>query len=719
MIDERRRSSDQRRSDHADAAPACHPPRPAADIRSAAAMIDLRILATAVLLGLLLWTLAYQVPTRLDLAVGGDSASQRREDDQPFLHSVHASEPAAPGRYDWWNLDPGYTYRWTTNDTRLNVPGIGGGRWIVTLLVSSGRPDGTPAISTWQTADRTLPPLTISANPRLYHVLAPADGAGNLWVRMDTQAYEPPDDERILGFVLQDVSIAPADAGFRSPAPAQLGWLAATLVLIYPLARWLGLSLRWAGLLTLAFTTLTAILLVTNRFALTLFTPALAGLALGCWGIALVGHVGVRLLNGGWARDNPQARLHGRHAKTVLALFLLAFALRLGGMLHPHARFSDHRLNANNLLEVGLGIIYFTEGLPADASGGQAPYPPGMYLLVAPVQLFVAPDIDGRVFAVQSGVAFLDSLVVVLLWGMLRNAGLGQRSAVMGAALYLVPAPIMASFSVGEYANIGGQVLALPAIGLLAWNCATLARVDEPPGRATRGYQHLRLWVPLLCVGLLGHLGVTLSLGMFLLSAWGLGVIERVYRRGPATPDERSVALGAITTGGILAASSVGIIYYSAPTFTALVIERVAGAAGGSGASESPLLPTIGATLQDVFAPYHRLTPVLVAAGLAGLIILGNRRVPASRARGLVVTLAAWWLGTLIALGLPLITGASRGVRWPHFLYPALCLGAGCIFAALWRRGRAGRLIALCGLLTPISYGLVVWIEQIRDYLHS
>jgi hypothetical protein len=87
--------------------------------------------------------------------------------------------------------------------------------------------------------------------------------------------------------------------------------------------------------------------------------------------------------------------------------------------------------------------------------------------------------------------------------------------------------------------------------------------------------------------------------------------------------------------------------------------------------------------------------------------------------RGLAALLTAWWPGTLLAVvGLPLLMGASQGIRWPHFLYPALCLGAGPVLAALWRRGLAGQLVAITMLLTTLSYGLSVWIIQIRDYLH-
>ena len=83
---------------------------------------------------------------------------------------------------------------------------------------------------------------------------------------------------------------------------------------------------------------------------------------------------------------------------------------------------------------------------------------------------------------------------------------------------------------------------------------------------------------------------------------------------------------------------------------------------------------------------------------------------------GLGMLLLAWWGGTLLSLGLLLF--ANQGVRWQSFLYPALCLGAGPALAALWPRGRAGRVV-VTGLVAFLAwYGLAFWIVQIRDYLH-
>lgn len=686
---------------------------------------DLHGLTMILSISLLCWTLAYQMAPHYHLAIGGHALTHRREDDAPFLHGFHASEPAQPGRFDWWNMPPGYAYRWTRSTATILLPGIGGGRWHLSLFASSGRCDGqTPAISRWQAGTTSLPPLWIEAAPRVYQILIDADTAGDLRLQMDTEPYVIDSDPRQLGFVLRDVRVAPLMSGMRQPAWGQLGWLLLTLTLVYALVRWLALALRPAFGLSMGLVLLVALLLVWYRLALTLLTPALAVLAVSCWALALGAYIAYRMFwypRTQWPR--PRHFRQTAYAK-VLALVLLAFALRMGGMLHPHALFSDHRFNANRLLEVSLGIVYMTAGLPARAGGGDAPYPPATYLVLAPLQLFTASDIDSRVLTVQSGVALLDSLVIALLWLLLRQAGLGRRSALFGASLYVLPAPLMGSFSVGEYANIGGQALALPAIALLAWRSSSWRQWSTPLRDSTvYGYERLHWWLPLLTIGLLSHMGIMLSLVMLLGCVCGVEVLAWARRLWTHEDNGHCFSLKTFIWGGLLAGLFVLVFYYSAPPFVPFFLQRLLGTLATSSttavAQTTAYVPSLAELIRALIAPYQRLTPLLGVSGLVGVLLLGQRRHTHSHTHGLYVLLVAWWLSTVLAaVGLPWLAGASQGVRWPHFLYPALCLGAGPTLALFWRRGLAGRLVALTCLLVVISYGLQIWITQIRDYMH-
>jgi hypothetical protein len=78
--------------------------------------------------------------------------------------------------------------------------------------------------------------------------------------------------------------------------------------------------------------------------------------------------------------------------------------------------------------------------------------------------------------------------------------------------------------------------------------------------------------------------------------------------------------------------------------------------------------------------------------------------------RSLRLLLVAWWGGTLLSLGPLLFT--NQTVRWSVFLYPALCLSAGPLFARLWRRGSAGRLVTAPALAFLIWSGCAFWSHQ-------
>ncbi len=656
---------------------------------------DLRALSLLLLLALIAWMLAYQVPLQLDLAIGGDNLSQRREDDRPFLSNFHGSEPADrehPAWPDWTAQGP--AYRWARAESSMRFPGIGGGPWQLALRASSGRPDGSPISSSWSINGQTLPPITITARERVYHLIAPADAAGNLELTMRSPAYQAAGDPRELGFVLREVNLRPATSGWQAPAWPQLGWLALSLALSYGLAR--GLALRRPAALALAgLVALAALLsLALARPALTLFTPTLAALLLACVPLALLLWAGsLRLRQAHPATRNlPQAMVGA-----AVALVVLAFVLRLGGMLHPHAMFSDHRFNANNLFRFSLGQVYFTAGLPDEAGGGQAPYPPGLYLLLLPAQLVFSTDMEGRVLLVQAGTALLDALVVALIALMIWQAGLGRRAALLGAACYLLPPPMMASFSVGEYANLGGQVLALPAIALAAaWG-------------AGGGYSFNRriLLLFALIAGLLGHFGVAISLGMF-------GVALLLVDLGAMISGQRRRQLDLVVTLGLGAAALAiaALIYYTAPTFVPIFAERLGGTGGENGAAGTAAGDILAGLSQALLTPGSRIAPLLVSAAAAGTVLLWHRR----RQNGLLRVLLAWWLSILLAQALLLI--ASQGLRWQHFLYPALCLGAGPLLAALWRRGRAGQLAAFLIPAWLFAYGMSLWVARIRDYVH-
>jgi len=646
--------------------------------------------------GLLLWTLAYQAPYTYRLDLGGNLQTGRRYDDAPFLDNFNDPEPnPIPDRATM-------LFRWSRADSTIVFPGIGGGRWLARVRATTGsRPE--PVVSQWDDGSRTY---TIAANkaPRDYEIVVEADSTGDLKLHVATPPLTPAGDPRILGLVLVRLVVEPVGSG-RAPAPRQLALLALALALIYALLRRFALARRPALAVGLALAALAALLLARERMALTLFTPLLPAILAGCYALGLVlDALGKNIYDLQLTIDDYSQASGNRQSQTVnlkspiIALVILAVALRLGGMLHPHAIFSDDGLNANNMIGFTSGQVYFTEGLPSESGGGQAPYPPGQYIMFAPAQLLIqtsANDITSLRLLLKIANAIWDSLVVGLVWYMLRRCGCGSRAALLGAALYVLPPPLLKSLSVGEFANVFGQGLALPLLALLAIRARELQRNIFSLVLAT-----------LFALALLGHLGVTISLtcllgclGLFWLTRW-----------------ETRRAFRVLLFAGLLAGALVALFYYTA--LWDVLISRVSNppSVGSGGAAPSI---THKLTQQVGYVYVYGIHTLALAPGLIGVALVA---LPSSRWRsrgappGLGMLLLAWWGGTLLSLGLLLF--ANQGVRWQSFLYPALCIGAGPALAALWPRGRAGRVV-VAGLVAFLAwYGLAFWVVQIRDYLH-
>ncbi|MCS6882156.1 MAG: hypothetical protein RMK84_00315 [Oscillochloridaceae bacterium] len=600
-----------------------------------------------------------------------------------------------PRGYIWWwealERTGGRPYRWMRPEAAIVLPGAGGGLHVVSLL-AAGSPVGTETV--WETGLGTPYTLTLPpGEPRRYHLLARSARTGDLRINMRSTSFVPPGDPRELSFILYEARQRSANGPPRAPAWPVLAWLTLSLTVIFILARDLGAGRRGALALAGGAALVAAWLLAFHRLALTVVAPHLGILALSCAALAVL----ALLLT------KPGA---GAAARPVIGLMVLAFALRMGGMLHPQALFSDLGLHANNLFKVTLGMVFFTTGLPGDAGGGQQPYPPGTYLLLLPGQLVAASDATRRLL-VQGGAALLDVLSISLIWALLGRAGFSRRARLLGAALYLLPTPALESFSIGEYANLGGQALALPLLAMLGLGLAGAQPSAERPlqGRA-RTMAALTVAVGL---GLLGHSGVTLSVGALIAAAWLFAWADRLRGRTPA------IALAKLTLASAIGLGAAILFFYSAPIFVEAIAERES---GGGGAPLPQVLWDTLAALAGLAPPQGarvRLPPLIGPLAVAGLALLLLRRDP--QAAPLRVLLAAWWAGVALSLGLLIVAG--QGVRWAIFLYPALCVSAGLLLDRLGRRGRGGQAVALATLILVLAVGMGAWIVQIRDYIHT
>ena len=639
----------------------------------------------ALLIGLLLWSLAYQTTPMPVLHVGGDPATHKRDYDAPFLIADGFND-SEPDKDNWWQEQP---YRWASDDATVLLPGLGGGRWAVSVLAGSGRPDGAAIESHWQLGDSAPLALRIEAQPRVYTIMGGAPD-GDLRLAMQTPRFTAPGDSRNLGLVVSRISAVSADGlRLRRPALSQLALLALLLFACYSLAHRLALPQRRAFLLALGGAATCAIMLAEHRLALTIWTPALTVLAAICYLLAV-------LLAPLLAAAARALGLHSTRGELGAAIGTTvgAFGLRMAGLLHPYARFSDLGFNIHNLDEVIRGDLFLYAGLPAEVGGGQAPYPPAQYLVLAPLRLLFSGDQQSG-WLIQGGNALLESCSAALIWLLLRRAGLGRRAALLGAALYAVIPPLLRSFSVGEFANIFGQSLLLPLLLFLVlgapyahrWPVALVGSV-------------------LLLVILLSHIGVLISALALLLAwlpLWWLG-----ERRAQTW---RLLAAGA--AAGLIALA----LFYS--SYTGLIEQRRAAAAvipvptAGEEAQSmlSRLFGKVPGELRSGFSLAKGISPLLASTGGLGLLWLWRRR-PAR----LDLALLAGWLGMLLSFAT--LLRSDQAVRWQAFLFPVLCLGAAPLLAAWARRGRMGVTLALLVLGYLTWLGVDLWAGQILTYLH-
>jgi hypothetical protein len=638
--------------------------------------------------GLVLWTLAYQAPYRYQIDIGGNQQTLRQHDDDPYLDNFNDPEP--PKLYTYTNHDK-IPLRWTRDRSTITLPGLGGQRWNVELKASSSRPDQSTVVSRW--SDGTIThSVTVDAQQRIYQFLARVNSAGDLILQFDTPPFETPTDPRTLGLVMFWL-IVDQGGGPQLPALRQLALLAMTLALVHLLLRRLAIAARIVLVLSIGLAAIAAALLIRERMALTLMTPRLPLIVGGSYALCLILEPIVeRLLPDENLPHAPRAR--SRPASlAIVGLIVLAVILRLGGVLHPHARFSDDGFNAHKLMSFTGGEVFSTAGLPDDAGGGLAPYPPGQYIVFAPAQLLFPTDYNSLKVLLRVANALWDSLAVGLLWFVMRRSGYRQRTALLSAALYLLPPPILASLSKGEFANIFGQGMALLLLGTLALHARDLQR----PRIVTLGAVALAL-------PLFSHLGVTISVVCVLGSLGLIWAVRPEHRRATA----------ALLFAAILVGIFSALCYYT--SFTDILLARFSKPANF--AANNPAVNFAQKLVRQWGLAYELgIQPLLVGVAALGATLTAFRprqwRFMLPRP-SLGSLLLAWWVGTLLSLGLLIF--ASQGVRWQAFFYPVLCFGTGSALAHIWPRGRVGRLVVLVIVGYLLWSGLLFWITQIRTY---
>jgi hypothetical protein len=635
----------------------------------------LRASGGAVLLGVLLCWIALQRPIRFNVDIGGQltvgpaGTAEAPLYDSPYLTAVHDAEPAEIV------ITTTQTYRWTLPASQIRVPTINGSPMIAHLRLA---PPSVPTTTLALTLNGAELSTDLVAGPHDLYLFVPAapDGSGSLQIDLVAPLYELPPDPRALGVTLYDVDVAPV--GWRMFVPwSLLALLSGVLVCLGAGAALAGFSPRLAGGTVLVSSAALALMLGLTRTVITvdadrLFVASAAGLA-----AILVGR-GLALL------ASPGPAGERRELAIVAGLTGLAFALRLIGLRHPQANFSDLYLNVNNLTAVVRGDLIFSEGLTCEAGAGRSPYPSGLYIVLAPLLLLFRESTSHHLI-LQVGGALLDALALPLIWWAVRALGPGgstRRAALWAATLYLIPTAVLRSLIIGEYTNALGQALALPGmLGLIVWVGSGMPRRWRPAVLVA------------LTIAALMHSGVLIAVGLWGAAWFGLLLIQRRWREA-----------GQLALLGGLAVALAAAVYYSNfigdPTL----------------ASTDPACPVFqplasklwNLLTKDLLTIDGQIPIWLWALGLGGALA-ARRRLPA-----LATPLWAW-LATF-PLALTSLIWSEQTIRWWLFVTPALAIGGGVGLAALSERGRRSRWIAVGLTLAVLAVSLTLWIRFIVRY---
>lgn len=644
-------------------------------------LLDLR-LGAVLLIFVMLAVLAAQVPVDYHFAVGKERGIGS---DAPFLagfyprEDVHGGDPNLATEWFRWSKGP---------EASLTLPAVGQRGLVLEFDVVSHQAQWDPAaaptvVELRSAAGATIPvPLRrAAATYRVYIPPAMVD-RGRLALFPSTPIWQLPGDSRDeLGFALaRDVRIRSVGApGLVLPDLRLLSGWAGGLVLLWLMLRLIGFAARPAqGLLLPLAAGIPLLLLVSApRVGFTsgwIITVSLMSLALGglCrWQLPpLLRRMGVNV---------PASLL-----PWLILLIVVSFALKYGGRLYPDSMPGDIQLHVNRYGGTLRGQVY----LVAQHRGLPFPFPPGLYVLLAPLTL---TGLDIRdLFQIAAGM--FEAASVLLLYVLVVFAGGSPRTGVLAGAIYACTAM---GFMTTWFSFQTQTEAMFFSIALMTLLVARWPNYGDP----------WTFWLAVLVLiqVFVGHIGQFINT---LLMA-GL-VLPALWWRSRGGLDERT-GVRQLLLIGLVASGFVGLFYYSG--FIGLILEQVAGVAG-AGLNEltgkRPIQPetTLRVLWHGGLITHYGFFTVVLA--LAGGLLLGFSRM----GRGILPALiwGTFAVSTVQAL-LPLYTLSSISTRWLSFAGWAVAVAGALGYTYLLGRGRVARLVSLAMALYVGWITATIYIE--------
>jgi hypothetical protein len=650
-------------------------------------------------LGLLLAVhlpLTYSIDVGIEEGYGGDL---------PHLRGFNTAENDEHG-----------TYRWTADQAQVRMPGLG--QRPVTLQldffpVSAQVIElGPEYIELWLAGEQ-FAVLPVRREGAHYRMRVPPDllPGGRLELTIRTHTFVPPDpdDPRALGTPLDRVMVT-TPGRLWPTAPdwgALLLWLGALVVGWATVQRSLHALPRpdwWALVLLAPLVPLIIIAAVLDppRWAFGA-QPALLAAALA-YGLALLLRPALTALA---ARlDIP---LTPRTLGWLLLIIVLAFGLRYGGRLYPRSMHGDIGFHTNRFNEVTQGHVF----LLSRNRGVDFPYPPGPYVVLAPLTLTGADP----PLLLQLGAALVEALSAALVFAIVARTGKAcddwrrrtlpaamrrarpppyLGTALLAAAIYVFTAAGFMttwwSFDTHIYTQFA-TLLLLCALVLFGLSVYSSAGVPPPRPWLYRWVVVLGVLVALVC---LGHFGFFINTA--LLGGLALLLLTLLAWRGAAWAGTLAWAL--LLAGGVSIIAALALFYsYYIPLF---VQQAQAAATGGlTGlADRAPVERSyLWRVLWDAgFIKHFGFFPLLLAP--LGLGLLARWGKPARLTVGLM--LGSLLVSSVFAI-LPFITLSTQSTRWLMFSAWVVAVGGAVAAQWIWRQGRAGRLATLA------MGGFVLW----------
>lgn len=620
-------------------------------------------------------------------------------DDKPYILGANEPEKGDFGQF-----------RWTTAQTVIRLPGLGGGPYRLTLyLAGSANPRPTVAVAVNGTVLRTL-----NLTPGLAPYTVEIPEGGDLRIELRSSTFQSPGDRRQLGVVLHRAELTPAgNAGVLLP-PDLMVQFWAIILLAYLIAAIAGLDPRDCGIAGGAVALGGAALLLVNRPWLGVWLDTGGLLRATLAGLILVILLRLALP---WLYRLAGLRVGANEVRWPVFLAVLFFVIHFGGDLHPHTRVVDIGFHANRYADVnerGTLLLYVQS---REWGTRETIYPPTAYLFMRPLR-FLAPDTIGTILLF---IALSEAARLCLVYLIARKATGNQRAAVLACVVFGIVPMAYLPFSWGIATNVFGAWWLTAILAILAL-----------------GYDRLRHPAVAVLLVAAGALGLLSHPGEFVLTAatLGLGVALFALAMRPRFGGTWPIFLACVAAAGVIAfALLYRLVAADMLAKGADTVSQKLGGGGGSGGT--PALPgwRVGGAIDDpiIGLQGYRVTtvPALIWGGLVGywreavgyytlwpaLLAFGSLWLmhgSKALARLRLASILWWGVAALFALAGLLL---NVYVRYAYYLLPVIAIGSGLALARLMRLPRRlrpwGQFAAVLLLTGTAAYGLWFWYLRI------